>query len=172
MVTWDESAVQNITSSWNVPTYVPSIRRHTFPDPIRRLWTAKSRANALGKITESTQNERATTIVYVSKRDGSLRFCAECLELSSATVRDSYPLLHMDNCINFLGKATVFLRLDNNSGYRKSRWMRLTGPQQPLFPTTDYTGSQDFFCSMKTPRDFLTNARRHVVLVEVVRGPW
>jgi len=33
------------------------------------------------------------------------------------TVRDVYPLPHMDDCIDFLGGAKVFSTLDCNSGY-------------------------------------------------------
>ena len=38
-------------------------------------------------------------------------------KLNAVTVRDSYPLLRMDECIDSLGDATVFTKLDGNSGY-------------------------------------------------------
>lgn len=35
------------------------------------------------------------------------------------TVKDAYPLPRMDDCIDFLGEATVFSMLDANAGYRQ-----------------------------------------------------
>lgn len=38
-------------------------------------------------------------------------------KLNAVTKRDSHPTPRMDECINLLGKATVFSTLDNNSGH-------------------------------------------------------
>ena len=69
-----------------------------------------------GVITPSNA-EWASPVVFVPKPDGSLRFCVDYRKLNAVTVRDSYPMPRMDECIDSLGSATVFTTLDCNSGY-------------------------------------------------------
>ena len=46
-----------------------------------------------------------------------MRFYVDYRELNAATVRDSYHLPRMDECIDSLGDSTVLTTLDCNSGY-------------------------------------------------------
>ena len=69
-----------------------------------------------GVITPSNA-EWASPVILVPKPDGSLRFCVDYRKLNSITVRDSYPMPRMDECIDSLGSATIFSTLDCNSGY-------------------------------------------------------
>ena len=69
-----------------------------------------------GVITPSNA-EWASPVILVPKPDGSLRFCVDYRKLNGITVRDSYPMPRMDECIDSLGSATVFSTLDCNSGY-------------------------------------------------------
>ena len=69
-----------------------------------------------GVIAPST-SEWASPVILVPKPDGSLRFCVDYRKLNSITVRDSYPMPRMDECIDSLGSATIFSTLDCNSGY-------------------------------------------------------
>ncbi len=68
-------------------------------------------------VIELSCSEWASPIVLVPKSDSSLHFCVEYQRLSASTVRDSYPLPRMDECIDSLGDATKFNALDCNSGY-------------------------------------------------------
>ena len=69
------------------------------------------------KVIEPTTSEWASPIVLVAKPDGSTRFCVDYRRLNAITVRDSYPLPRMDECIDSLGDANIFTTLDCNSGY-------------------------------------------------------
>ena len=69
-----------------------------------------------GVITES-QSEWASPVVLVPKKDGSLRFCVDYRRLNSMTVKDSYPLPRMEDCIDSLGDAKYLTTLDCNAGY-------------------------------------------------------
>ena len=68
-------------------------------------------------VIEPSSAEWASPVVLVPKKDGTLRFCVDYRKLNAATIRDSYPIPRMDECIDSLGEATVFTTLDCNSGY-------------------------------------------------------
>jgi hypothetical protein len=69
------------------------------------------------KVIEPTTSEWASLVVLVPKPDGSMRFCIDYRRLNAVTVRDSYPLHRMEECIDSLWDATIFSTLDCNSGY-------------------------------------------------------
>jgi hypothetical protein len=71
---------------------------------------------SLGVIEPST-SEWAAPIVLIPKPDGSLMFCIDYRKLNEVTIRESYPLPRMDDCLDSLGAATIFTTLDANSGY-------------------------------------------------------
>ena len=68
-------------------------------------------------VIEPAQSEWASPVVLVPKKDGTLRFCVDYRRLNAMSVRDSYPLPRMDECIDSLGEAKVFTTLDCNWGY-------------------------------------------------------
>jgi Reverse transcriptase (RNA-dependent DNA polymerase) len=69
------------------------------------------------QVIEPATSEWASPIVLVAKPDGSTRFYVDYRKLNAITVRDSYPLPRMDECIDSLGGAKSFTTLDCNSGY-------------------------------------------------------
>jgi len=68
---------------------------------------------------EPSQSEWASPVVLIAKTDGSHRFCIDYRQLNERTVRDSYPLPRMDNCLESLGDSQFFSTLDCNAGYCK-----------------------------------------------------
>ena len=68
-------------------------------------------------VIEPAQSEWAAPVLFAPKKDGRLRFCIDYRKLNEMTVKDSYPLPRMDECIDSLGEAKVFTTLDAYSGY-------------------------------------------------------
>ena len=88
------------------------------PGPIAREKEKKEINRMLSAgVIEPTSAEWASPVVFVPRKDGTMQFCVEYRKLNAVTVRDSYPLPCMDECIDSLGDATVFTTLDCSSGY-------------------------------------------------------
>ena len=86
--------------------------------PLQREMERKEIEDMLAKgAIEPATTDWASPIVFVPKPDGSLRFCVDYRRLNALTIRDSYPIPRMDECIDALGEAVVFSTLDCNSGY-------------------------------------------------------
>ena len=68
-------------------------------------------------VIEPAQSEWASPVVSAPKGDGTLRFCVDYRRLNEATLKDSYPILQMDECIDSLGDAKIFSTQDCNAGY-------------------------------------------------------
>lgn len=55
--------------------------------------------------------------MFALKNDGTLYFYVDHRKLIAITHRGSYPLPKMDECMDFLGDASIFSSLDADSGY-------------------------------------------------------
>jgi hypothetical protein len=85
----------------------------------RALESAEIQQMLKAEVIEPATSEWASPIVLVAKPDGSTRFCVDYRRLHAVTVRYSYPLPRMDECIDSLGDAKISTTLDCNYGYWK-----------------------------------------------------
>ncbi len=69
-----------------------------------------------GKISPSTSPYGAP-ILFVKKKDGSLRMCVDYRALNSQTVKNRYALPRIDELLDQLFGATRFSKIDLTSGY-------------------------------------------------------
>ena len=59
----------------------------------------------------------ASNVVLVRKKNGQFRFCVDYRGVNSVTYQDSYPLPHIETCLNSLDGSSWFSTLDLRSGY-------------------------------------------------------
>jgi hypothetical protein len=90
-------------------------------------------------------SEWASQIVLVAKPDRYTGFCVDYRRLNAVTVRDSYPLPRMDECIDSLGDAKIFTTLDCNSGY----WQIPARPEDRK--NTTFTSHEGLYRFLRMP---------------------
>lgn len=58
-------------------------------------------------------------ILLVPKKNGDLRLVVDYRKLNKVTKKDAYPLPHVDDLVNAIGKAMMFSALDMHSGFHQ-----------------------------------------------------
>ncbi|KAI5323257.1 hypothetical protein L3X38_032329 [Prunus dulcis] len=59
------------------------------------------------------------SVLIVKKKDVTMRLCIDSRQLNKITVRNRYPLPHIDELVNRLKDAKVFSKIDLRSGYHQ-----------------------------------------------------
>jgi len=105
---------------------------------------------ARGAIRES-KSEWGFPVLMVPKKDGTLRFCIDYRGLNAITVKDSYPLPDVKDCLATLTGMRYFSTLDAKSGF----WQIPVAKAD--IPKTAFLSSQGLFEWLGMPMG-LTNA--------------
>jgi hypothetical protein len=80
-------------------------------------------------------------VLFVHKKDGTLRMCVDYRALNKATVKNRYPLPRINDLFDRLSGAKVFSRIDLCSGYYQIRIAE--GDKKKTICRTRY-GSDEF----------------------------
>ena len=56
-------------------------------------------------------------VLFVKKKDGTWHMCVDYWALNKITMKNSYPLLKIQECLDQIGSACFFLKIDLLSGY-------------------------------------------------------
>ena len=70
----------------------------------------------IGAIQKS-QSPWASAVVLVCKKTGELHFCIDLCKLNTRTIKDAQTLPRIDDSLDSLNGAVIFMSLDLKSGY-------------------------------------------------------
>jgi hypothetical protein len=70
---------------------------------------------------QASESPWSSPVIFVRKKDGSLRLCVDFRALNKITIRNRYPLPRIHESFDRLGKARVFSKISLKSGYWKMR---------------------------------------------------
>jgi len=73
---------------------------------------------AQGHIRPS-QSPYGAPVLFVKKKDGTMRMCIDYRALNKITIKNGYPLPRIDELLDRLYKAKYFTKLDFHSGYHQ-----------------------------------------------------
>jgi hypothetical protein len=60
-------------------------------------------------------------VLFIKKKDGSMRICIDYQELNKVTIKNRYPLPRIDDLLGQLQGARVFSKVNLRSGYHQVR---------------------------------------------------
>ena len=90
------------------------------PAELKELKQQLQELTGSGFIRPSTSSWGAP-VLFVKKKDGSLRMCINYRMLNSVTIKNKYPLPRIDDLFDQLRGASVFSKIDLRSGYHQLR---------------------------------------------------
>ena len=100
------------------PISIPSYRMA--PAELRELKAQLEELLSKGFIRPSISPWGAP-VLFVKKKDGSLRLCIDYRQLNRVTIRNQYPLPRIDELFDQLQGSRVYSKIDLRSGYHQLR---------------------------------------------------
>ena len=94
-------------------------------------------------------------VLFVKKKDGSLRMCIDYCQLNKVTIKNNYPLPRIDDLFDQLQGASYFSNIDLRSRYHQ---LRMRGEDIPKTELWTRNGHYEFLVMSFS----ITNARQHL----------
>lgn len=102
----------------SAPTNRPTYRMS--PPELDELKKQLDELSASGFIQPS-KSPFGAPVLFVKKKDGSMRLCIDYRALNGITIKNSYPLPRIDELFDRLQGAKIFSKIDLRSGYHQIR---------------------------------------------------
>ena len=100
------------------PTFGPMYRL----SPAERREVERQVKEYLAKgFIETSKSSHASLVIFVAKKDGTLRMCVDYRALNNKTIKNKYPLPRIDDLIDSVQGCSYFSSLDLQSGYHQIR---------------------------------------------------
>ena len=88
------------------------------PTKMQELKKQVQELEDLGFVRPSTSPWGAP-VLFVKKKDGTLRLCIDYRELNKVTIKNKYPIPRIDDLFDQLQGATTFSKIDLRFGYHQ-----------------------------------------------------
>lgn len=66
-------------------------------------------------VVEPLQNEQIGPTVFILRKERALQVCVDCRKMNAFAIWDTYAIPEREECIESLGQATIFSKLDTTS---------------------------------------------------------
>ncbi|CAI7839812.1 unnamed protein product, partial [Closterium sp. NIES-53] len=105
-----------------IPESTPPVRPTYKMSAVELKELKKQLEDLLAKeFIQPSSSPYASPVLFVRKKDGSLRMCVDYRGLNKITVKNGYPLPRIDELFEQVGEARYFSKLDLRSGYHQVR---------------------------------------------------
>ncbi|KAI5436137.1 hypothetical protein KIW84_022549 [Lathyrus oleraceus] len=103
------------------PEWPPSKQklRRTHPDMAVNIKEEVKKQIDAGFLVNVEYPQWVANIVLVPKKDGQVRMCVDYRHLNKASLKDDFPLPHIDMLVDNTAKFEVFLFIDGFYGYNQ-----------------------------------------------------
>ena len=93
---------------------MPSVHRPLYKMSPLELEEAKKQIESMLQhgLFRPSDSPYGAPILFVPKKDGSLRFCIDCRWLNKKMVKNKYPLPLLEELFDRLGSAKMFSKID------------------------------------------------------------
>nr|CAE04199.2 OSJNBa0011E07.8 [Oryza sativa Japonica Group] len=103
-----------------IPGTAP-ISKRKYRMPVNELEELKKQIRELQEkgFVRPSSSPWGATVLFVKKKDGSIRMCVDYRSLNEVTIKNKYPLPWIDDLFDQLKGAKVFSKMDLRSGYHQ-----------------------------------------------------
>jgi hypothetical protein len=102
-------------------TKLPYGRMYSLSETELKTLKAYIETNLANGFIQRSSSPAALPILFVKKKDGSLRLCVDYRALNQASVKNRYPLPLISEILERVGKAKIFTKLDLRGAYNLIR---------------------------------------------------
>jgi hypothetical protein len=103
-----------------IPGTAPIAQRPYRMNPQELEELKKQLADMLSKgLIRSSASPWGSPVLFVDKRDGTIRFCVDYRKLNDVTIKNKYPLPKIEDLFDQLNGAKVFSKIDLRTGYHQ-----------------------------------------------------